>query len=214
MNLGLAAATFAVVIPAELPDKTFISAVVLSSRHRPLPVWVGAATGLVGQAAIAVVAGRLLGLAPHRVVAAIVASLFVAGAAYLFFARGSAIEHRSGEIASSEDRLLVPEDHNRPTASERPALSGTRVAAITFVVIALAEFGDLTQVVIANLAARSRDALSVFVGAALAFVVVSGIGVVTGRTITRLVPLDLVRKISGAILLGLGIWSAIAAGTS
>jgi putative Ca2+/H+ antiporter (TMEM165/GDT1 family) len=55
--------------------------------------------------------------------------------------------------------------------------------------------------------------LSVFTGAALAFVVVSGVGVAAGRALTRLVPLDAVRKVSGLILLGLGIWSAVAAGT-
>ena len=213
MNLGLAAATFAVVIPAELPDKTFISAVVLSSRHRPLPVWLGAAAGLVGQAGVAVAAGRLLGLAPHRVVAAIVAGLFFAGAAYLFLAKGAVVESRGGEIARDEERLLTADDGG-PEGTRPHRLSGARIAAITFVVIALAEFGDLTQVVIANLSARSRDPLSVFCGAALAFVVVSGVGVAAGRTITRVVPLDAVRKLSALVLVGLGIWSAVAAGTA
>ncbi|MFZ0060287.1 MAG: TMEM165/GDT1 family protein [Acidimicrobiales bacterium] len=214
MNLGLAAATFAVVIPAELPDKTFVSTVVLSSRHRPLPVWSGAAAGLVAQAGVAAVAGRLLALAPHRVVAAIVAGLFVAGAAYLFSARGSAVERRSGEIASDEERRLAPGDGDEPPRTGRHGLSRWRIAAVTFLVIALAEFGDLTQVVIANLSAKSRDPLSVFCGAALAFVVISGVGVAAGRTITRAVPLDVVRKLSGVILLGLGVWSAVAAATA
>ena len=38
MNLAVAATTCALVIPVELPDKTFASCLVLSSRHRPLPV--------------------------------------------------------------------------------------------------------------------------------------------------------------------------------
>jgi putative Ca2+/H+ antiporter (TMEM165/GDT1 family) len=210
VNLGLAAATFAVVIPAELPDKTFLSAIVLSSRHRPLPVWAGAAAGLVAQAAVAAAAGRLVGLAPHRIVAGIVAGLFCAGAVYLLFAKPSSVEHRSDEIASGEDRLLKG-DGDHPAPTRRHEDSGLRIAAVTFAVIALAEFGDLTQVVIANLSARSRDALSVFFGAALAFVVVSGIGVAAGRTITRIVPLDAVRRLSGLVLLALGVWSAVAA---
>ncbi|MGD0219901.1 MAG: TMEM165/GDT1 family protein [Acidimicrobiales bacterium] len=210
MNLGLAAATFAVVIPAELPDKTFLSAVVLSSRHRPLPVWAGAAAGLVTQAAVAAVAGRLLGLAPHRLVAGIVAGLFLAGAAYLLFARPADVERRSDEIATGEDHLLAGGD-DRSARPRRHGHSGLRIAAVTFAVIALAEFGDLTQIVIANLSARSRDAVSVFFGAALAFVVVSGIGVATGRAITRVVPLDAVRRLSGLVLLALGVWSAVAA---
>ncbi|MGD0742297.1 MAG: TMEM165/GDT1 family protein [Acidimicrobiales bacterium] len=213
MNLGLAAATFAVVIPAELPDKTFISTVVLSSRHRPLPVWAGAATGLIVQAGVAVVAGRLLGLAPHRVVTGIVAGLFVAGAAYLLLAKRAAVEDRGEEIADNEERLLAREGTQGEPPLRQHRLGSVRIAVVTFAVIALAEFGDLTQVVIANLSAKTRDPLSVFWGAALAFVVISGIGIAAGRTITRVVPLDRVRKLSGLLLLGLGVWSAVAAGT-
>ena len=212
MNLGLAAATFAIVILAELPDKTFLSTVLLSSRHRPLPVWLGAAAGLVAQAGVAVLAGRLLALAPHRVVDAVVAGLFVAGAAYLLASRAAAVDARGAAIASDEERLLETDAGLSP-AGRRRGPSSARITAITFAVIALAEFGDLTQIVIANLSARSRDPLSVFTGAALAFVVVSGVGVAAGRALTRLVPLDAVRKVSGLILLGLGIWSAVAAGT-
>ena len=212
MSIGLAAATFAIVILAELPDKTFLSTVLLSSRHRPLPVWLGAAAGLVAQAGVAVLAGRLLALAPHRVVDAVVAGLFVAGAAYLLASRAAAVDARGAAIASDEERLLETDAGLSP-AGRRRGPSSARITAITFAVIALAEFGDLTQIVIANLSARSRDPLSVFTGAALAFVVVSGVGVAAGRALTRLVPLDAVRKVSGLILLGLGIWSAVAAGT-
>ena len=62
---------------------------------------------------------------------------------------------------------------------------------------------------IANLTAHYRDELSVFVGAVVAFWVVSAAGVVAGRTITRYVPLALVRRLSGVALLGLGIWSLV-----
>jgi hypothetical protein len=37
VDLAIAATTFALVIPAELPDKTFISCLVLASRHRAPP---------------------------------------------------------------------------------------------------------------------------------------------------------------------------------
>lgn len=61
---------------AELPDKTMIATIVLSSRSRPLPVWIGAALAMVVNAAVAVLAGRLLELLPHRWVEAVVAALF------------------------------------------------------------------------------------------------------------------------------------------
>ena len=72
---------FATVFVAELPDKTMLATVVLSARFkRPLAVWIGAASALTVQMAIAVVAGRLLGLLPDRAVSAAVAVLFGAGA--------------------------------------------------------------------------------------------------------------------------------------
>ncbi|MDA8292177.1 MAG: TMEM165/GDT1 family protein [Actinomycetota bacterium] len=85
------------------------------------------------------------------------------------------------------------------------------MAATTFVVVALAELGDLTQVLIANLSARYRDPLSVFVGSAAALVAVSALGVAAGRTVVRVVPLSLVRRLSGLVLLGFGVASAVAA---
>lgn len=194
MNLALAATTFAVIIPAELPDKTFIASVVMSSRHRPLPVWLGAAGGLVLQALLGVVAGRLLALLPHRVVEGIVSGLFLLGGAYLLVTREKVVEESGEALGEAE-----------PSA---PA-SALKVAATAFGVVAVAEFGDLTQVVIANLSARSRDPLSVFVGAAVAFVAISGVGVLLGRTLVRHIPLALVRRISGVILIGLGIYSLV-----
>lgn len=202
MNIALAATTFAVVIPAELPDKTFVSCIVLGSRYRPWPVWIGAASGLVLQAAVAVAAGRLLDLAPHRIVESVVAALFLAGAGVLLLGSEKGAEDAAASLAASEESQL-------DAAPRSP--SGLRIAAITFGIVALAEIGDLTQVVVADLSARSSDPISVLVGAAVAFVLVSGFGVALGNRITRVVPLGIVRKISGAILLGLGIWTAVGA---
>lgn len=204
MNLGLAAATFAIVIPAELPDKTFISCVVLGARYRPLPVWCGAAAALVLQAGVGAAAGRLVGLAPHRVVQGVVAALFVAGGAYLVLGSEAREEReeREGLDIAEEDRGEI---------ELVAAPSDLRIALTTFGVVALAELGDLTQVVIANLSARYDDALAVFAGASLALVLVSAFGVAAGRTIVRVVPLALVRRISGLVLLGLGVASAVAA---
>jgi putative Ca2+/H+ antiporter (TMEM165/GDT1 family) len=203
VNLAVAATTFALVIPAELPDKTFISCLVLSARHRPLPVWVGAVAALVVQAGIAVMAGGLLALLPKLVVRAIVAALFLGGAVYLLASTEHAEQERGESLASGEERSLAG-----------GAPSFWRISAITFGVVALAEFGDITQVLIANLAAHYRDDQAVFIGAALAFALVSVLGVLAGRTITRVVPLAVVRRLSGLALLGFGIYSIVSLATS
>jgi putative Ca2+/H+ antiporter (TMEM165/GDT1 family) len=192
VNLAVAATTLALVVPAELPDKTFISCIVLSSRYRALPVWLGASAALVLQAAIAVVAGRLLDLLPHRAVEGVVAALFLGGAAYLLFVPEK-VEEEKGEKLGDK-----PE-----------AVKGFRVALTAFTIVALAEFGDITQVLIANLSARYHDPLSVFTGASVGFCLVSIVGVVGGKALTRYVPLAAVRRISGLALLGFGIYTIV-----
>ena len=107
MNIAVAATTFTLVIPAELPDKTFISCVVLSSRHRPLPVWVGACSTLVMQAGIAVAAGGLLALLPKAAVRAVVAALFLGGAVYLLASTERAEQERAEKLASGEEQSLA-----------------------------------------------------------------------------------------------------------
>jgi Ca2+/H+ antiporter, TMEM165/GDT1 family len=202
MNIGLAAATFAVVVPAELPDKTFLATISLAARQRVRPVFVGAFAGLVVQGGIAVVAGGLLSLAPRQVIASIAAFGFLSCGAYLALSRESGSERRGEKDAERVEHI----------ADERVTMTPSfRLALTTFAVIVLAEFGDLTQIVLANLAAKTKDALSVFVGAVGGFLVTTTLGVAAGRTITRFVPLAIVRKVSAAILVGLGIWSAVAA---
>ena len=60
--LELFATVFGVIFVAELPDKTALAALVLATRHRPLPVWLGASLALTVQSAVAVGAGSLF---PH-----------------------------------------------------------------------------------------------------------------------------------------------------
>jgi Ca2+/H+ antiporter, TMEM165/GDT1 family len=193
VNLAIAATTLVLVIPAELPDKTFISCVVMSSRHKALPVWIGGGLALTVQALVAVVAGGLLALLPHTTVRIVVAVLFMAGAAYLIFVPEKAEEDKGERLG--ERNVTV--------------MSDWKVFLTTFTIVAVAEFGDITQILIANLTARYRDPVGVFVGATVGFWIVSGLGVLAGKTITRVVPLSLVRKLSGVVLLGFGVWTIV-----
>ncbi|HUO49743.1 MAG TPA: TMEM165/GDT1 family protein [Acidimicrobiales bacterium] len=195
MNLSVVAATFGLMFLAEFPDKTMIATVVMSSRQRAFPVWLGAAAAFTVHAAIAVVAGSLLAHLPHRAVETVVAVLFGVGAGYLLFTKESkAVEEGEEEAA----RVADPR----------------RVAMAAFGVIFVGEFGDLTQILAANLAAKYHDPWSVFVGAALGLATVCAVGVIGGRTLIRIVPLTVVRKTAGVLLAGLcayTVYSAVAA---
>ncbi|MGH9294398.1 MAG: TMEM165/GDT1 family protein, partial [Acidimicrobiales bacterium] len=194
------------------------------------PVYLGVGLALSVQAAIAVVAGRLLTLLPHTTVESIVAALFVCGAAYLIFvpekaelAKGERLggdRGPTGQIEASDgavqegtpngaDQGGTPDGRATQAPGARPAMTDWRVFLTAFTVVALAEFGDITQVLIANLSARYRDPWSVFAGAVVAFWLVAALGVVAGKTITRYVPLGVVRRLSGLALLGFGIWTIV-----
>ncbi len=60
MDLTAFVVTFALILPAEIPDKTFIATLVLSTRYRPFVVWLGVGAAFAVQSAIAVGAGQVL----------------------------------------------------------------------------------------------------------------------------------------------------------
>ena len=195
MSVSIILITFGLIFVAELPDKTMIATIVLSSRYRPLPVWMGAALAMVVNAAVAVLAGRLLELLPHRWVEAVVAALFAGGSLYLLLVREEA-ETRQGQEEAEKVR------------------PGGRIALGAFTVIVVAELGDLTQILTANLVARYHSPWSVFVGSASALVTVMGVGVIGGRVLLRALPLATIRRVAGVVLAGFAIFSAVQAATS
>ncbi len=190
MDLTVIGLTFGVIFVAELPDKTMIATIVLASRHPPLPVWIGAAAAMFVNSAVAVGAGRLLQLLPHRAVEAVVTALFAAGSLYLLLTRETAVAREGEEQAEK----IVSDRH---------------IALASFAVIIFAELGDLTQILTANLAAHYHQPWSVFVGAAAALIIVMGIGVIGGRALLRVLPLGVIRKIAGALLAGFAVYAAV-----
>lgn len=186
---------FGVVFLAELPDKTALASLVLGTKYRPLHVFVGTAAGFLVHVVLAIVAGSLLTLLPGRVLHAVVGALFLIGAVLLL--RG-----RHGEDAEEDEHLEL--------ATDKPA-TFRRVAGMSFGVILVAEFGDLTQIVTANLAAKYHDPLSVGVGAALGLWAVAGLAIVGGRTLLKVVPITVVTRVAALIMGVLAVISLVEA---
>lgn len=191
MNLAVAATAFAVVLPAELPDKTALASLVLGSRYRPAFAFVGAAVAFAVQVFLAVVAGSLLGLLPHRPLEAIAAALFALAAVLVLRERRGDAEQSVGE--TSEHRGFW------------------RAAGTSFAIILVAEFGDLTQIATATLAARYHDPLSVGIGAVVALWAVAGLAIVSGRELLKHVPLRWISRAAALIMLALAGISLAAA---
>lgn len=192
MHPGTALAVFPVIFIGELPDKTMFASLVLASRGRPFPVWAGAASAFLVHVVIAVTVGvAVFHALPQRGVDAVVTLLFAAGAGFAFW------EARGHE---DEEQLV-----------EREAASHRRVLTTAFVVIFVAEWGDLTQILTANLAARDHDPVSVAVGATLALWAVAALAVTTGSGLLRRINVRTVRILTGVVLTVLAVWSAAAA---
>jgi putative Ca2+/H+ antiporter (TMEM165/GDT1 family) len=191
LDLGVLLATFAVIFPAELPDKSFIATLVLATRYPRLWVWLGATLGFGIQMVIAVAAGQVLSLLPRELVLGVTAALFVVGAVLLI---------RGGLRAKADEEADEAEEQAEIAARARPATGGMAAFATTFAVIFTAEWGDLTQLIAAGQAARTDSPLSVFLGSWGALTAVAGLGVLTGAWLQRHVPLWRVRLISGALL--------------
>jgi putative Ca2+/H+ antiporter (TMEM165/GDT1 family) len=200
LDLAVLLATFAVIFPAELPDKSFVATLVLATRYGRLWVWLGAAAAFGIQMVIAVAAGQLLSLLPREL---------VLGATALLFAGGAVLLIRGGLRARDEEAEAEAEEAEEIAARTDPAAHGLRAFATTFVVIFTAEWGDLTQLITAGQAARTGESLSVFLGAWAALVTVAGIGVLVGGWLQQRVPLWRIRLVSGGLLAALAVLTLV-----
>jgi Ca2+/H+ antiporter, TMEM165/GDT1 family len=193
MSFTAAGATFLAVLPAEIPDKTILACLILSSRYRPSVVFAGAAAAFLAQVVLAVAAGGALSLLPHQIVQACAAAAFLGGAVLLW-------RHK-------EDK----EDDE-----EEAGMDGLRsgiwpVFATAFAVVFLAEFGDLTQFMTISLAARFHDPISVGIGATLALWVAAGVAVTLGWRVLKLIPMQWLTRGAAVVMVVLAGTSAYAA---
>ncbi|MFF7328980.1 TMEM165/GDT1 family protein [Streptomyces sp. NPDC090306] len=185
ISFTVMAIVFGVVFLAELPDKTALAGLVLGTRYRASYVFTGVAAAFALHVVLAVAAGSVLTLLPQGIVHAVTGVLFLAGAAVLLLKK-----------AEDEEEVRKPENQ-----------SFWKVAGTGFMLILVAEFGDLTQIMTANLAARYDDPLSVGIGAVLGLWAVAGLGIVGGKALMKRVPLRLVTQVAALLMIGLGVWS-------
>ncbi len=201
-DLAVAATTFILIFPAELPDKTMVATLVLATRYRHLPVWLGVCAGFIIQMILAVTAGGLIALLPHRVVLAVTATLFAVGAVLL--ARGGLADSAAEKQAEGAEA-----QHILDKVTARESQSPQRAFLTSFVVIFTAEWGDLSQLFAAGMAARTHSGISVFFGASAALCIIGGLGVLAGRWLTARIPLWRLRLVSAALLALLCGWSVV-----
>jgi putative Ca2+/H+ antiporter (TMEM165/GDT1 family) len=194
VNLAVIAAVFPVIFLGELPDKTMFASLVMAIRGRPVAVWLGATAAFAVHVVIAITLGVLLiHILPHRAVELAVALTFFAGAGFALY---EAV--RGGEDESEAEPAPA-------------ALRGRRTTATTFGLIFLAEWGDLTQILTANLAAKYHDPISVGVGAVLGLWSVALLAILGGKTLLKVLPIKWITRIAALVMIALAGYSLASA---
>ncbi|MFI0939454.1 MULTISPECIES: TMEM165/GDT1 family protein [unclassified Streptomyces] len=185
LSLTVVAVVFGVIFLAELPDKTALASLMLGTRYRASYVFAGVAAAFLVHVALAIAAGSLLTLLPHRLLQAIVGVLFLGGAVMLLRSK-----------PEDEENVKAPADQ-----------SFWKVAGAGFTLILVAEFGDLTQIMTANLAARYDNPVSVGIGAVLGLWAVGALGIFGGQMLMKKVPLSLITKVAATAMAALAVFS-------
>jgi putative Ca2+/H+ antiporter (TMEM165/GDT1 family) len=196
MDLAVIAIVFGAIFVVELPDKTFIAALVLSTRYKPLAVWVGVGLAFLVQTLIAVVAGHLATYLPETLIKSIALVVFVIGAFVLV---------RSAPGADAEEEAQEAEF----AAKAQDSRTGLKAVVASFVVLFAAEWGDLSQLLTISMIAKYGHPVSVFIGAWLALLTVSGLAVLAGRVLLRYIRLSTVHYVGAGVCLllaGLTAW--------
>ena len=190
------ALAFGAIFVVELPDKTFIATLVMSTKMRPLFVWIGVALAFLVQTGVAVGIGKAASFLPEQLIHTVAALMFVIGAIILFRAARTA----DADEGAQEDEYAAKSDSGA---------QGFRVVATSFLVLFAAEWGDLSQLLTISLVAKYDDPVSVFLGAWGALLAVSGLAVIVGRLLLQRVRLSVLHYVGAAVCLfmaALTVW--------
>ena len=178
-SLLIALIALGTVTVAELPDNSGLASLVLGTRYRPDWVFAGAAVAFAVHVVLAVTVGSFLTLLPHRLVQIVVAVVFLIGAVLVLRAD-----------SDDDDEMRLKAD----------ATGFWAVALTSFAVTALAELGDLSDIVIANLAARYHNPVAVGIGSVLALWLVTGLAITGGRGLLRILPLRWISRLAALVM--------------
>lgn len=181
---------FTLIFLAELPDKTAFATLLMATRGRPMAIFFGVATAFLVQTVFALIFGKILGLLPEQWVHIGAGVLFIGFALHTWF---------------FHDKEEEKTEHDTPVMSDQQQFLST--AWKSFLVIFIAEWGDLTQLATASLAAKYKDSLwIVFWASVTALWAVTAIATFVGAKLKHVVHASVLKKVSTVLFLAVGIY--------
>lgn len=192
MNWELFFSIYFIIFIAELPDKTAFATLLLATRSRGLAVFSGVALAFLVQTIVACIFGQFISILPEKWVH------LLAGILFLYFAFQMWRDRNEIENNSDGTCEIFP---NFWVASWK-----------AFMVIFIAEWGDLTQIATASLIAKyQNEKLTVFLAAVLALWSVTLVAIFLGQHMKKLINPKILRMACAALFLIIGIYFIIAA---
>ena len=171
--------SLAIVALAEFGDKTQLAVVCLSANHRPRSVFIGAilAFALVDGAS-ALIGGAIAPLIPAFWIG------LAAGISFLVFGIYT--------LFSKEDTIVKITEHSKTVTT-------------SFLFIAVMELGDKTQLAVIALSAEYNAPLQVFLGVMLAFALLTALGAVFGKIISKYISARYVKTGASLVFIVFGV---------
>jgi len=185
LDVGLIGTVFGIIFVAQLPGKSALTALVLATRQPLVPVALGAGLALALHSAIAVGAGGLLTLLPQQAVRVAAGCAFVGSAIVMW--------RRKPEVRAT----------GSVEATARTSVARTFVPS--FAAVFVAEWGDLTQLGTAALAARYHVPLDVFFGATLGLWAATGAAISLGKGASRALRPEVIQKVAAVVFGAVGV---------
>ena len=181
--LAVSGSSYLLIFAAEIGDKSQLVCMVLAARYRAFPVILGSTLAFIFLNTLAVTFGVVItSWMPEAFISAIVAILFA-----IFGIHALRMEEES-----DNENMAITSNHN--------------ILMTTFLLIAVAEFGDKTQLAVVALSSTSIP-IAVWLGSTVALITTSILGVLAGRTILQRIPITLLHRISGVIFIILAIFA-------
>lgn len=191
MDWKLFLSTFALIFLAELPDKTAFATFLMATRTKPLYVFTGVAAAFVVQTLIAVVFGTLFGAALKHWIPLVAGALFIVyGVMSWRKDVGAELKEESGEVNETFSANV----------------SARKTIWSSFLVIFIAEWGDLTQIASASLVAKYHEPFTIFISAVLALWCVTALAVAMGSRASKLINPKILDKVLGATMTAIGLY--------
>ena len=188
---------------AELGDKTFFMALILSVRHRARWVFIGSFAALTAVTLISLALGYgLRELLPQSLVPWLAAVLFISfGIKLLIDAQGMAANAATEEKEEAEQAINTAE-------SSKAFNTAWAVIWEAFVLVFIAELGDRTQFTTIFMATAPAQVFSfggLLAGTLLGHALVTWLAVGAGKWIGQLVNERLLYRLSGGLFLVFGL---------